>query len=685
MVAADEDRVVGVTVDAVVAYGFASGKEVWRVRRPSLPSRRKGKKKERQSTRGIPPIGTHNIGMLIVNRGRVYFGQPHGQGKVSNLIPMTLVCLQAANGKELWRKEVSDWTYTTSLNAYAVGETLVVHGSGRRPSVQVLDAATGKVLKEHDISAVNSQHHHRCYRNKATENYILMGKEGVEYLDIRTGDVTVNRWVRGACLYGILPANGLLYTTPAACACNQMNRLDGFNALAADAPATKAVHPFTRGPAYGTVGEPLPPYAWPQFRRDVLRSGATDLKPGTGGTWQVKLSGPLTAPVSDGARLFLGCNRDVLALDVADGKVLWRAPGPIDSPPTLHRGLLLYGTRDGWVHCRRADDGELAWRFRAAPEERLILDDDRIESVWPLHGSLLLFGGRVYAVAGRTTFLDGGLRLFALHPETGKVEASSVFRTEQTRQIDYYEGVTNDVLVTDGKSIFLKHMKIDPQTLAVHRQAWWQFSGPDGKLKSYAKPGFALPVQAERTPVLSSASGFLDDELFGRAHVQLDGAEFFNRLCFDENRAYGIRHSRGPGHFQFHLPGKEGFPVLCFERKSTKAKPKVDARTRRRQKGSGSVPADYRVLWRHKLPLRPSALVAAGDHFYLGGGPDEVDPDDPLASSEWRAGGLLYVLLRSDGTTVARQELSAPPVHEGILPLPTGLFLVLRDGTVTRR
>ncbi len=96
----------------------------------------------------------------------------------------------------------------------------------------ILDAATGKEIKKYDISRVDSQHHPRCYRNKATEKYLLLGKEGVEYIDFETGQVTLNRWIRGACLFGIMPANGLLYTTPAACACNQMNRLDGFKAFA---------------------------------------------------------------------------------------------------------------------------------------------------------------------------------------------------------------------------------------------------------------------------------------------------------------------------------------------------------------------------------------------------------------------------------------------------------------------
>jgi outer membrane protein assembly factor BamB len=694
MIAADGDRVVAATPETLIAYDFQSGAPVWRTPRPALPAavtkaarkddQGQGQDEPRRSSLSLlAGPGSFHLGMLIVDRGRVYFGQPHRLSKMADQIPMTLQCLDAGSGRELWREEVGDWTYTTSFNAYAVGETLVVHGAQRKPTLLVLDAATGNTLKEHDISAVSSSHHHRCYRNKATENFVLLGKEGVEYLDIDSGQVTVNRWIRGTCLFGIMPANGLLYTTPAACACNQMNRLDGFNAIAPAAPPAEPEHPLVHGPAYGFVGEPVPADAWPQYRRDAQRSGCTEVTPTTENGWQVQVGGRLTAPVSDGRRLYFGRNDQVWALDCRDGSEVWRAAGRIDSPPTLYCGLVCYGTRDGWVCCRRAADGELVWRFRAAPEERLILDDNQLESAWPLHGSLLLFQDTLYAVAGRSSFLDGGLRMFALDPATGAVRASRTLFTEQTQQMDYYEGVSNDLLVTDGVSIFLKHMRLDPRTLDVHRQTWWQFSGPDGKLKDYPKPAIALPAEDERRSVLSIASGFLDDELFDRTHAQLDGAEFCNRICFDADRAYGVRHSQGPGHYQFHLTGS-GFPVLCFDRHNAAADAADQGPVKWNARSSGSRPADHRLAWQQKYDVRPSALIVAGSHLLLGGGPDRIEPDDPLVALEWRAGGVLRILDRSDGSTMAEQALDAPPVHEGIIAVPSGTFVCLKNGSVIR-
>lgn len=63
----------------------------------------------------------------------------------------------------------------------------------------------------------------------------------------------------------------------------------------------------------------------------------------------------------------------------------------------------------------RAVDGELAWRYRAAPIDRRTMAYEQLESLWPVHGSVLVHNSQVFAVAGRSNFLDGGLRLVRLN------------------------------------------------------------------------------------------------------------------------------------------------------------------------------------------------------------------------------------------------------------------------------
>ena len=57
--------------------------------------------------------------------------------------------------------------------------------------------------------------HHRCYPAKATEDYLIMSRTGTEFVNTKTGEWTLHHWVRGACLYGIMPANGSALRPPA--------------------------------------------------------------------------------------------------------------------------------------------------------------------------------------------------------------------------------------------------------------------------------------------------------------------------------------------------------------------------------------------------------------------------------------------------------------------------------------
>ena len=69
------------------------------------------------------------------------------------------------------------------------------------------------------------------------------------------------------------------------------------------------------------------------------------------------------------------------------------AGGRIDSPPAFYRGLLIFGSRDGWVYSLRADTGELAWKFCDLPDRRLMAAHGQLESVWPVHGAVLIRDG----------------------------------------------------------------------------------------------------------------------------------------------------------------------------------------------------------------------------------------------------------------------------------------------------
>jgi outer membrane protein assembly factor BamB len=77
--------------------------------------------------------------------------------------------------------------------------------------------------------------------------------------------------------------------------------------------------------------------------------------------------------VSAGGRVYVAGTEanTVYCLDAATGEVAWsyQTGGRVDSPPSIDRGMAVFGCSDGWVYALRASDGEEAWRFRAAPTD----------------------------------------------------------------------------------------------------------------------------------------------------------------------------------------------------------------------------------------------------------------------------------------------------------------------------
>lgn len=353
----------------------------------------------------------------------------------------------ARNGQLLWDKKVPSIGGAEGEDLFVING-LVWRGAlsvddqlkpGRKsPNVMLVgwDLQTGEERKKIVAMNVRSpEHHHRCYRNKATCRYLISSLEGAEFLDLVDQQHSQNNWLRGVCRYGMLPCNGLLYVPPDQCFCEPGAKLLGFTALKST-PASRPepvadARRLERGPAYGNVERSSDVAVtrddWPTYRHDAARHGTTptpvaaEVRP----EWKVQLQAPLTAPVAAENRVYVAAidQHTLYALDIETGRPVWTftAGGRIDSPPTVHDGQLLFGSRDGYVYCLRASDGALAWRFLAAVVDERIGSDDQLESVWPVFGSVLVDDGIAYVTAGRSTYLDGGVFLWGLDPATGQI------------------------------------------------------------------------------------------------------------------------------------------------------------------------------------------------------------------------------------------------------------------------
>lgn len=466
---------------------------------------------------------TFNFGPRLVIHDDVvlYAG---GDGKMASF--------DSRSGKQLWTSEHPNSGYQSPQDLMVMKDLVWVAPttSGKDTGVYTgRDPRTGEVKKEFPPDVDTYWFHHRCYIAKATNNFLIPSRTGIEFVDPDQKHWDIHHWVRGGCLYGVMPCNGLTYAPPHNCACYPEAKLFGFNALAPMAPTRPipAKVPdegrLEHGPAFGKeTGEFVQGVNdWPTYRHDAARSGTSYAEiPGEiTSKWTIELGGNLTSPVIAGGRVYVARSDEhtLYALDELTGETTWRftAGARIDSPPTVHAGRVLFGATDGWVYALRASDGALIWRYRAAPIDRRTMAYEQLESLWPVHGSVLVHNDQVYCVAGRSNFLDGGLRLVRLELESGKKLSETIMdetnpetgkNMQEKLQILQMPVGLPDILSCDGNHIFMKSQKFD---LEGNRLEIGPNSGD-----------FVGQVQKQRgqDAHIFAPMGFLDDTWFHRSY-----------------------------------------------------------------------------------------------------------------------------------------------------------------------
>ena len=319
-----------------------------------------------------------------------------------------------------------------------------------------------------------------CQLLVASDRFIIIPRQST-YVDFETGEKTSFKFVRGGCGLGFVPANGLLYSHPHACGCfsEAIRGFIGMHSQGQDELSGVAGDRLRRSPGVAAAGQPASPHEPAIYRANPRRGGAVD-GPG-GGVIESKWSRPLAAPsesISDrGWRLRTG-NRltaptisgdagfiaDVdrgrlTSLSLSDGESEWTftANGRINSPPTIYRGICLFGSHDGYVYGLNASSGELMWKFRAAPIDRRIVAFGNLESAWPVAGSVLIHDDMAYVAAGRAPDADGGIEVHALEPHTGVAAWSTRVDGQSLRGLC-------DYLVAGDEKIFLNNWGFDPDT-----------------------------------------------------------------------------------------------------------------------------------------------------------------------------------------------------------------------------
>ena len=613
-----------------------------------------------------------------------------------------LLALSAEDGHQLWDSPSSPG-YNSPPDIFLIGGLLWKGKGGQR---MALDPLTGEVVKEYE--AKKGYMHPRCYRNKATNRFLVMNHTDLHFIDLETGVAWQDNCLRGTCQYGVMPANGLLYVPPDSCACNMKTKLNGLWALAAardEGPGAKGEGKpgprLERGPAYSsrqpTAYGLQPSSSWPTYRGNAARGGMADapVPAKLAKAWQANLGGRLSAPVAADGRVYVASidEHTIHALDAQDGSSLWSytTGGRVDSPPTVWQGSVLFGSADGWIYALSASDGQLAWRFRAAPEDRRVFVRGQLESVWPVHGSVLVKDGQLIASAGRSSYLDGGIRLWRLDPATGNVISETTVYSpdpetgiQPTEEAVEMRGLLSDVMLADGRDIYMRHVKLDFDT------------GSDTGTGVH----------------LFSPIGLLDDTWWHRAYWVM--SDSFNShwsgwwktgnivpsgriLSYDDSSIFGFgRDTYNKGNTG-QWRGGERYQLFACDRdagQQARLAATPDAAKGRKSKDSPPEPIGYR--WTAEVPMLVTAMVAAGENLVIAGPPNLIRPEEPigeaalvlanpeesLATFAGEKGGLFWVVSTDSGEKLAQYKLDSPPVFDGMAAAAGRVYLATKDGSV---
>jgi outer membrane protein assembly factor BamB len=328
------------------------------------------------------------------------------------------------------------------------------------------------------------------------------------------------------------------------------------------------------------------------------------------------------------------------------------------------------------MYCLRASDGALAWRFRDLPDRR-ICAYGQLESAWPICGSVLVKDDVAYFAAGRNSFLDGGIFLYGLDPQTGRVihrrrmygpynpEGHPIITSPLTSGSGL-DGFKNDIFLTDGQLLYLRQQafKLDLTPLA---------------------------PEDPRPPHLIPSAGFLEQIPHHRTFWTIDTtirydiaagrqAAHGDILVMDGKRFYEVRGYR-PGRISPFDPRPAGYALFAGVY-STVNKTDIQKRGRNKAPRKTRIRSVAEKRWASQIPLTGKAMVLTDAAVFVAGTPVAFPSDDLAKAYEGRMGGLLWAASESTGEKVAECRLDAPPVWDGMAVADGRLFIALQDGRV---
>ncbi|OGV77607.1 MAG: hypothetical protein A3K19_32430 [Lentisphaerae bacterium RIFOXYB12_FULL_65_16] len=651
----------------IVAFDLKSGKQLWQVKAEQISP----KSFETDSMR----VDTAGLGVVSV-----VLGQVASEGKSVVLSAKTGECL------------------IPSVGGFPVLIDGALHASGKK-----YDPATGKAQGPSPYSVGGTV----CTPSYIVGDIIIrnrgcafsVGGKGVTYAG-----------ARGACGTASIPAYGAFYTPQNWCTCcpPQISGFICFGPIRGEPTEQEMTQApvVEKGPAFDVAFDNAAaddPKEWPMVRQGAARGSATaasvpaklgvkwqrsipspKLDSLVATNWRESLNSALTAPTAACGVVttaVMDANQ-VVGLDLATGEIKWRftVGARVDSSPTLYRGLCLFGAHDGYVYALDSRNGQMKWKARLAPNDERMMSYGKVESLWPVVGSVLVADDMVYASAGRTQGSDGGVVVRALSPQTGETAWSMALPSSGNVQ----SLRRNDLLFRTPDALQLMITRLDPKTGAV-------LPNPTRAVHEYQdKVGNTTRRITQLKEQLKAKEG--DAKL----QEQLTKAEEEQKTLGASKPAGDIAPFVGGGsrgreaYMDWNWPrlgtrlfvqmnyGNIGGTLVSWDATAVcnmngDRRISLYAMSKVANVGEKAPGADWSV----SLPPthQVTALVICQDGVVAAGGVYSVDSATP-------AKGFVTVLARDTGKTVVEQSFDAPVVYNGIAVLEKKICVALDNSSI---
>jgi hypothetical protein len=271
----------------------------------------------------------------------------------------------------------------------------------------------------------------------------------------------------------------------------------------------------------------------------------------------------------------------------------------------------------------------------------------QLESALPVIGSVLIRDGIIYATAGRSSYLDGGIGLYRIEAETGKILSRTPIYSpdpETGKQPKhtapaFVPGARADILTSDDNHVYLRDMVFDEQGVELkegkpHLFTLTHFLDATWPHRSYW-------IFGTRVSVATGCSGRDKKLIYGRL------------LVFNDSTIYG--YGRQQVHWSNHL--QDGaYRLFALKR------------------------AEQKPQWEKRLKIRVRAMVLANDVLFVAG--PRAETGVWSVDHEKDEGAVVMAVSASDGSDLAPCRLDSSPVFDGMAAAYGRLYISTEDGAV---